>query len=102
MGDRDGVEQDSVAVPCLTLESVASDSRVDRIHLLKVDREGSEYGIFESLSPEAASRIDQIAMEVHPVPGKSPEGLRSALEALGFDVARGYTWFAIYRNRPSH
>ena len=101
MGNRDGVDQNSVTVPCLTLESVLSDRSIGRIHLMKVDCEGSEYKILESLTPEVAARIDQIAMEVHQIPGRNHEGLRATLDALGFDVECGYTWFAINRNRPA-
>jgi FkbM family methyltransferase len=83
--------------PCLTLERVFEDHRLDRIDLLKVDCEGSEYGIFESLRPELAARIKQIAMEVHPVRGKTPSGLQATLTALGFEVHCGYPWTAFNR-----
>ncbi|WP_165250419.1 FkbM family methyltransferase [Paludisphaera soli] len=99
MGNRDGVDQVSLAIPCVSLETLMAESRIDRIHLLKVDCEGSEYGIFQSLSPEIADRIDQIAMEIHPVPGRGPADLKANLEALGFDVECGYTWFAYNRKR---
>jgi hypothetical protein len=61
---------------------------IGRVHLLKVDCEDSEHEIFKRLSPELATRIDQIVMEVHQVPGKSLEALHANLRARGFSVNR--------------
>lgn len=80
--------------PCLTLNRVFEEYQIDRINLLKVDCEGSEYGIFDSLDPGLAARIDQVAMEVHAVEGKSPERLGERLRTLGFDLRCGYPWVA--------
>jgi FkbM family methyltransferase len=83
-------------VPCVTLEQVCLDEDIGRINLLKVDCEGSEHEIFQRLSPELAARIDQIVMEVHPVPGKSLETLHANLHARGFSVSRyPFCWIAI-------
>jgi FkbM family methyltransferase len=81
-------------VPCLTLDRVFKDFQIDRISLLKVDCEGGEHGIFETLSPDAAARIDQIAMEVHPVEGASIDRLGERLATLGFKVRCGPIWVA--------
>jgi FkbM family methyltransferase len=83
------------SAPCLTLERVFRDFGLDRVDLLKVDCEGSEYGIFEGLTPELAGRIGQIVMEVHPVAGKSPDRLHQTLRGLGFEVRRWYPWVAV-------
>jgi FkbM family methyltransferase len=88
---------DRTISPCLTLERVFKDHRIDRVDLLKVDCEGSEYGIMESLRPELATRIDQIAMELHPVKGKSSKGLVDTLTALRFEVNYGYPLTAFNR-----
>jgi len=61
--------------PCLSIRSLFDRQRIDRIQLLKVDCEGSEHGIFRSLTPELAARIDQIAMEVHRIDGESIDAL---------------------------
>lgn len=91
-GNRSTITQ---TAPCLTLERVFRDHDLRRINLLKVDCEGSEYGIFESLSRDLAARIDQIAMEVHPIESRSGEQLRENLRALGFDVRPyPYCWVA--------
>jgi len=83
-------------VRSLTLSQIFAENRLGHIDLLKVDCEGSEYGIFESLSEELASRIYQIAMEVHPVAGETFDGIRQRLERLGFEVRQypGYPWVA--------
>jgi FkbM family methyltransferase len=91
-GDEDGAIQ---TAPCVTLEQAFRDHNLKRVNLLKVDCEGSEYGIFETLAPSLAARIDQIAMEVHPIASRSTEQLRERLRALGFDVRPGqFCWVA--------
>lgn len=83
-------------VPCHTLAQIFAENRLQHVDLLKVDCEGSEYGIFMSLSQELAARIRQIAMEVHPVEGMTFDGLRHNLEGLGFEVRQfpGCPWVA--------
>ena len=86
--------------PCLTLAQVFERHGLARIQLLKIDCEGGEHGIFRSLTPEFAARIDQIAMEAHPVAGESIEALAARLDALGFALGRtGMNWVAFNRHR---
>jgi FkbM family methyltransferase len=89
-------------VPCRTLSQIFEEYRLEHIDLLKVDCEGSEYGIFESLSQELAARIRQIVMEVHPVAGRTFDGIRHRLEELGFEVHQypGFPWVAF--NKAAH
>jgi hypothetical protein len=56
------------------------------IKLLKVDCEGSEYDIVEALDAATAGPVQQISMEVHPVAGRSAEGLRERIESWGMLV----------------
>jgi FkbM family methyltransferase len=89
-------EQATETVPCVTMEQVFRDHHIERINLLKVDCEGGEHGIFESLPADLAARIDQIAMEVHEVPGKSVEKLLENIRGLGFTLRREpFCWVAI-------
>lgn len=83
-------------VPCYTLSQIFEEYGLQDVHLLKVDCEGSEYGIFESLSQKLADRIIQISMEVHAVNGKSKNSIGDMLDALGFDVRHfpGFPWVA--------
>jgi FkbM family methyltransferase len=89
-----GGEQTIETAPCFTLERIFTDCRINRINLLKVDCEGSEYGIFETLSSDTAARIDQIAMEVHQVEGASADHLKGKLAMLGFSVHTDPIWTA--------
>lgn len=91
---RIGDDGPNETVPCHTLDRVIKDFQIDRINLLKVDCEGSEHGIFDTLSADAAARIDQIAMDVHPVGGVSTDRLYERLATLGFMVRRGAVWVA--------
>ena len=87
-------------VPCLSIGGLIYRHHIDRVQLLKVDCEGGEYGIFRSLTPELASRIDQIAMEVHRVGGESLDALAQTLQSLGFSIKRfGMNWVAM-GNQP--
>jgi FkbM family methyltransferase len=56
------------------------------VALLKIDCEGAEYDILERLTPEAAARVGQVAVELHHVPGRSVDSVPPRLAALGFDV----------------
>lgn len=49
----------------MTLEEVMNLYNLDRIDFIKCDIEGSEYDVFNSLSPEILSKIDRIAIETH-------------------------------------
>ncbi len=52
-------------VKCITLNDVIKENKLEKIDLLKIDCEGSEYGIFNNLKEENLKRIKQIAMEAH-------------------------------------
>jgi FkbM family methyltransferase len=99
LGEQTAVE----TVPCLSMRGLFDRHHIDRIQLLKVDCEGGEYGIFRSLTPELASRIDQISMEVHPISGESIDALAGTLLSLGFSVQRfGMNWVAMGQHpRPA-
>jgi FkbM family methyltransferase len=92
--DKEGDNAATETVPCHTLDRIFEDHQIERINLLKVDCEGGEHGIFETLTPGCAARIDQIAMEVHQVKGRSLEQLGEKLRALGFELHCGSVWVA--------
>ncbi len=75
-----------------TLEQVLDERGINCVDLLKLDCEGAEYGIFETLSPGVAGRIKQVAMEAHEIPGHLSRELIDRLDALGFDVRPTYRW----------
>jgi FkbM family methyltransferase len=52
-------------VKCTTLESILNKNNIEKIDFLKMDCEGSEYAIFESLSKAIFEKITTISMEFH-------------------------------------
>ena len=62
------------------------DEGLDRCQYLKLDCEGGEYAICESLTPSVAARVAQITMEVHRVPGHDLSSLERSLTTLGFEL----------------
>jgi hypothetical protein len=77
-----GTDQD---VRTTTLETVMQEQEVSRCDYLKLDCEGAEHGIVQTLSPTLAGRIMQITMEVHEVPGFRSGDLSVKLERVGFE-----------------
>lgn len=55
-------------VSSTTLPGIIDTLEGNNINLLKLDCEGSEYGILLNTSPQYLSRIDKIIMEVHETP----------------------------------
>ena len=97
---RAGVEVESV-----TLASLLEREQLDRVDLLKLDIEGSEYEILESVPVAVLRRVRAVVMEYH------PNGLKSSLfrrfGEAGFELVRddpssttGYG-LAHFRCRPS-
>ena len=76
-------------VECTTLGDILASLPVDRINLLKIDCEGSEYEILFNTEKKVLQRIDRIVMETHqinttPVPDR--EKLHKVLHDSGFEV----------------
>ncbi len=88
----------SEAVRVRTLDDVMESLKVDHVSLLKLDCEGAEYDILAALHPAAASRIDQVSMEVHAIPGHQREEILAALQRLGFSPKSTYPLTA-FRDR---
>ena len=79
-----------VAVPAVGIANVLAGLGARRVRLLKMDCEGSEWGIFHALTPELRGRIDSIAFEFHP-------------EAYAFDdlVEHLLGWEGFHFSQPS-
>lgn len=73
-----------VEVETIPLDEVLSG--VERCDFLKLDCEGAEYDILLSLSPELWPRVRRVALEYHPVAGRSAAELADRLRASGFRV----------------
>jgi FkbM family methyltransferase len=88
-----------VVVESTTLSRILE--KVGYISYLKIDCEGAEYDILESLTPQEFSKIKQIVLEWHPVDGKSVRGLMDLLEKNGFRTrATGDRYGILFADRP--
>ena len=86
---RVGGETASEQVPAQTLRSILREIGAERLDLLKMDVEGSEYAVLES-SPDAVARCHIVVMEWHDDPRgrRTDEWLIARLRELQFDVER--------------
>ena len=82
----------SYNVDAITLQDAIQLSGEDRIDLVKIDVEGSEFGIIESLTKETAAKIDSFLIEYHDF--YFSEGMEKVvkliqqLEDLGYTVEK--------------
>lgn len=79
---------DGVGVQVQTLPALLASADIQQVDFLKMDCEGMEYEIFESLDRLQLGRIGAIACEYHPEPGRKAADLDAVLEGAGFDVQR--------------
>lgn len=74
----------------LTLCDLLSNHKINRCNFLKLDCEGAEFAILETLSFELAARIDRIALEYHAQPARPKREQSDALARriinLGFTI----------------
>jgi len=76
-----------VSVPCVTLEEILKREQISHIDFLKVDCEGGEYAIFDSMSDDTLRRISRIVLEFHKLhPSHDYRRLVKRLEAANFQV----------------
>jgi len=80
------VESPEDAVNCISLERIFSQNKIHVCKLVKMDCEGSEYKIFESVDGKILGQIEYIIVEAHPTEKNKPEDLRLSLLAHGFEV----------------
>ena len=81
----DGVfARDAQSVAMVDMSALLAEHHIDDVALLKVDIEGSEFGLFDAPAPWL-QRVRRIAMEVHP-PYGSVTALASLIRSEGFDV----------------
>lgn len=78
----------SYKVPIMTLDNLIKSENIEIIDYLKVDCEGAEFSIFESLTDEILSnKIRKIAIEIHKVPDDPKvQSLIKKLTECGFEL----------------
>jgi FkbM family methyltransferase len=74
---------DPMEVPTITLQEIFRQNRLDKIDILKIDIEGSEYGVFGGMEDALLAKIDHIVAEIHPVEGEKISELIQRLESKG-------------------
>lgn len=85
-----GGNYDARKTRTITMNELLDQHSIDRVSLLKMDIEGSEYDLFKH--PEWLDRIDVLCMEIHPEWGRVQDVL-DTLTAKGFKhTARTHTF----------
>lgn len=107
--NRFSTHDDYKIIPCRTVtpSSIFADNGIEHCKMLKVDCEGCEYDIFDSIGDDILSKIEYLAVEIHFMPCRKPHDLVSFLEEKNFiEVSRetneeaGF-WECGFRNLPS-
>lgn len=75
--------KNSIVVPTITIQDIIQQNRLDKIDILKIDIEGSEYGVFRGLDDSVLAKIDSLVAEIHLVDGENPSDLIRRLEDKG-------------------
>lgn len=82
----DSTHSNRLTVKTKTLETIFNENHIEKCNLLKIDCEGSEYGIFYDLPEEFFKRIQNIYIEIHPTRDHQPETLKQLLRDNGFEI----------------
>ncbi len=73
-------------VEALRINDLFDYLKIDKVDFLKMDIEGSECGVLETMSREMASKIKQISVEVHVSLGVRKEYVEYHMKRLGFEI----------------
>ncbi|AMV36063.1 FkbM family methyltransferase [Planctomyces sp. SH-PL62] len=68
------------------LSQIIAERRLDRIDLLKIDVEGSEWDVLRGIDEADWGKVKQLVVEVHDVES-GPDGMAAWLEDRGYEVA---------------
>jgi FkbM family methyltransferase len=80
--------KDSINVNSTTIKSIFDENKIKKCDLLKLDCEGAEYKIIDSIPTEYFFRIDKIILEYHSA-GENPDLFKKLLKKLtdnSFDI----------------
>jgi FkbM family methyltransferase len=87
--DFDGQNQFTLRVPAVSLRQVLEENQIERVDLLKIDCEGSEYPIIYESPPSCWAKISILTIEVHDLDKdqRNVSYLARYLESQGYQVA---------------
>jgi Methyltransferase FkbM domain len=71
-----------------TLDRILKDHQLEKLDLVKLDVEGAELMVLQSISDDAFSRIQQIVIEVHDIENRT-QVVTEMLQKRGFEVKQG-------------
>lgn len=74
---RKNAASENTNINIITLQEIMKVNDLGHIDLLKLDCEGAEYEIFDTLTPEYLKKIKEIVMEVHGPPAPIVKKLKS-------------------------
>ncbi|NUQ25610.1 MAG: FkbM family methyltransferase [Saprospiraceae bacterium] len=77
-----------VEIDAISINTFVNEKAVDSIGYLKIDCEGSEYQILDSLSPAVWNKIHYLGVEFHPVAGYDAIASITAIQQRGFRLIR--------------
>jgi FkbM family methyltransferase len=105
--DFDGQNQFTLRVPAVSLRQILDENQVERVDLLKIDCEGSEYPIIYETPPSCWEKISILTIEVHDLDKdqRNVSHLAHYLESQGYRVASApvhsncHSLEAVRRNR---
>lgn len=77
-----------IRVPCISLETILRKHNLDKIDVLKMDCEGSEYEIIYKTNPQLIQKIKRMVVEVHDIDDKENniKAFTGYLQELGFKI----------------
>ncbi len=81
-------KEKSIDIPCITLQDIFNNYKIERCDFLKIDCEGGEYDIILTTPDEIFKRIEKISLEYHDqlVEKYNVGMLKEFLEKKGFKI----------------
>lgn len=92
----------SIQLKCTSIKSIFEYNQITECKLIKIDCEGSEHEIFNSIDPALLKKMQYLIIEIHPTQEHSPEEIVSFLTRNCFScykVSCGNGCFNLYCKR---
>ncbi|MDE3248244.1 MAG: FkbM family methyltransferase [Bacteroidota bacterium] len=96
--DFDAQNQHIIRVPAISLMQILEQNNIEKVDLLKMDCEGSEYPIIYETPAAAWTKIQQLTVEVHNLDDdkRNVDALRQFLEEKQFSVTTEFAHASCY------